>query len=57
MTTKIIKCAKCKSHKFQDVTYGYKMRVYNSTRKDNKIGWRCTVCLNQIEGVKGEQHH
>lgn len=38
----IFKCT-CEN-KFQDETYGVKMRVMNSTGKDKAAGWRCTVC-------------
>lgn len=52
--TKLMVCT-C-SHQFQDVTYGTKMRVYNSRHPAGKtalVGWRCTVCGNTKES-KGE---
>ena len=45
MTTRIIKCSKCKIHKFQDKRYGLKMRVHNWAVKAKK--WRCTVCEDE----------
>lgn len=40
--TKIMQCS-CQSE-FQDATYGKSMRVFNEIGKDQKGGYRCTVC-------------
>ena len=49
----IVKCT-C-THVFQDDEYGKGYRVFNPTRKDNKIsGGRCTVC-GRIETRKADE--
>ena len=40
--TKVMQCS-CTSD-FQDKEYGKNMRLFNSMGKDDKGGWRCTVC-------------
>lgn len=40
----ILHCPTCKKHKFQDETYGDKMRVHNPKASTKDGNWRCTVC-------------
>ena len=41
----IIHCLGCKSHPYQDITYGRGMRVANPCIKDGRLtGYRCAVC-------------
>jgi hypothetical protein len=44
--TKVMRCS-CK-HEFQDERHGSGMRVHNRTTS-GKGGWRCTVCLNELD--------
>jgi hypothetical protein len=44
--TKIMACV-C-AHPYQDECYGKKQRVFNASRKDNKVLWRCSVCGKTI---------
>lgn len=47
MAIKIISC-NCEN-KFQDDTYGKKMRVHNSCGKTSE-NYKCTVCNNEKKG-------
>ena len=49
MATKIIKCKKCKQHKFQDKRYGTLKRVHNSAWQNKSRVWRCTVCNHEVQ--------
>lgn len=40
--TKVLPCS-CE-HAYQDATYGKGMRLFNEIGKDQKGGYRCTVC-------------
>lgn len=41
---------KCTCHSdFQDKIYGKNNRVFNSIGKDDKGGYRCTVCGKEIK--------
>lgn len=43
----IIRC-NC-THEFQDKTHGRQNRVHNRCGKEQRGGWRCTVCGNEKE--------
>jgi len=43
--TRVFPCS-C-THIYQDRKYGKGKRVHNQTTKDNKVGWRCTVCSKE----------
>ena len=44
--TKIMQCS-CQSD-FQDREYGKGMRVFNEIGKDQRGGYRCTVCGKEV---------
>ena len=45
--SKVMNCS-CK-HEFQDHQYGKGMRLFNEIGKDQKSGYRCTVCGKEVK--------